>query len=1100
MIINFKEERETNTELVKKYHSIGLYYSKIGKTKKAIEFFKKVLNINPNHLDSKNKIKVLIKRMENNEKKKKKNANKNNLKNNYIYSLSKRRFVIKKSNQYISDLKDNVIENSKKSSGVENENYLEEIKAMSIVLEKYYAKYDSVVTIYTHEFSIREIINLDIVNKRSDIFYKCTSKNIVLVKWIIDETKKMFNKVDNISLLFPSIYSQLRVCFKNLSMNRQNLKKLLHFRDAISFKDFSKIAENYENIYDKITDPDILVGIRKNKNPKTSIKMNKVMFNYIANSVFREDVFLGINTRYNSNFNEDEMELCKKLQDAKQHLGKENCMIFLKNKELTKNIYNVSRLLIKTIDEEKKYREIIDKIDNNITENIKNAKIYFLIDAYTSNNDNKILKDIFNERKCFLVREIQINNLVRNFLKTEKYLTILDFLQWLSNIKEETLLNKFVAIFKNKRDKTIFKKRAMGNTLEKAADQYGITRERVRQLESKIIRSFIYYVSRVKPHYVLLALTENENTISEDLVEKIYGEYSEEFKYALKKANIKNINFNEKLKAFVFDDMEWQELVELYINDLPEMIECKQTDNVLKPIFYGTGFPVEYNVIKKIVLSKYQIIGNYYSRTKISNGELYLAVVKKYYPNGIKLFDEFETKRFKIFAENMFGNVNWPDTDRAVSARIAERTVLCDRGKYILPKYIRIDVSLLKEIHDFIKNSVRNKLLFHELYKKYEEKLLKYSNINNRYFLQGVLKYKYNNEFMFDRDTVAENIKNSQSIGDEIESFIKSKKFITTKNEIEKEFLGITEIMINLHTTGNNNILLWGLGKYIHISKLKLEDNVISRLSNMLSIYTKKNAVSVRKIFDDIYSQEKKLIFDNHIENHIALFSLLEYLFKEKYKFSKPYITSKNSTIITSDSIIREFLSGFDKLTISELKYFIDDNHIKIMNFSNLIDHLSNQFIRVDRNLLIRKDKLNLSSDIINKIEETLLAIMGTRGYISARLFDDFLFFPSLVVKWTPYLLVSIIRTLGKKIKVLNINTDYRYLKDIFVSARIEINDYEELLHYAIKTEHNNKEFKNVNEIKDFIKNQNLIFNKIPKSLFKKGYLVEDEYGEVKVM
>ena len=55
-------------------------------------------------------------------------------------------------------------------------------------------------------------------------------------------------------------------------------------------------------------------------------------------------------------------------------------------------------------------------------------------------------------------------------------------------------------------------------------------------------------------------------------------------------------------------------------------------------------------------------------------------------------------------------------------------------------------------------------------------------------------------------------------------------------------------------------------------------------------------------------------------------------------------------------------------------------------------------------------------------------------------------------------------------------------------------------MHYAIKTEHNNKEFKNVNEIKDFIKNQNLIFNKIPKSLFKKGYLVEDEYGEVKVM
>ena len=89
---------------------------------------------------------------------------------------------------------------------------------------------------------------------------------------------------------------------------------------------------------------------------------------------------------------------------------------------------------------------------------------------------------------------------------------------------------------------------------------------------------------------------------------------------------------------------------------------------------------------------------------------------------------------------------------------------------------------------------------------------------------------------------------------------------------------------------------------------------------------------------------------------------------------------------------------------------------------------------------------------------------------------------------------------LGKKINVFAISTDYRYLKDVFVEIRLGISDYEEPLHYAIKAEHNNKEFKNVNEIKDFLKKQGLIFNNIPKSLFEKGYLMKNEYVGVKVI
>jgi len=49
---------------IDRYHSLGLYYFKMEEYNKAIECFKEVLTIDPDHLDSKNKIELLVKKLE----------------------------------------------------------------------------------------------------------------------------------------------------------------------------------------------------------------------------------------------------------------------------------------------------------------------------------------------------------------------------------------------------------------------------------------------------------------------------------------------------------------------------------------------------------------------------------------------------------------------------------------------------------------------------------------------------------------------------------------------------------------------------------------------------------------------------------------------------------------------------------------------------------------------------------------------------------------------------------------------------------------------------------------------------------------------------
>jgi tetratricopeptide (TPR) repeat protein len=63
----FKKEKKIIPSSISKFYSLGIYYFKNEEYKKAIEFFKKVLMIDPDYLDSKNKMRLLIKKLKSKE-------------------------------------------------------------------------------------------------------------------------------------------------------------------------------------------------------------------------------------------------------------------------------------------------------------------------------------------------------------------------------------------------------------------------------------------------------------------------------------------------------------------------------------------------------------------------------------------------------------------------------------------------------------------------------------------------------------------------------------------------------------------------------------------------------------------------------------------------------------------------------------------------------------------------------------------------------------------------------------------------------------------------------------------------------------------------
>lgn len=998
------------------------------------------------------------------------------------------------------DLMNNLTTNFNDNRESKNSGDYDSINAVVKEMQQYYVKHKGIVPVEYLESAVGGTVissaNLSILEKNPHIFYKCTAKKFVLIKWIFDVIEKMFNESNENTLLVEEIYECLRKEFSASSVNRQRLAELIGDRSTLSynkFKNVKPICFDGNVSYGYIDSTTAAIG--------KSIRLSDKLKSFI-NDLFNDNIYSNIDSNVClGTLSDGEKEVLASLIDVLDILGEDICRVYLKNPKFTLAAYEV---LMPLSDKYIAYNEVNHKLKDligSIHPSNSKAKIDFITQAYSSSEDVVlVLSKIFKSQNINFVGEIPqvLTWPIDIEIKNVKLLE--GFIKWLDRDTKIFAYEEFQKIFNGDRNSEIFTKRAQGHTLEVVGSEYDLTRERVRQIEKKMLGRLQSYIVRVRPQHILLAFSRNNYLLNNEQIKEIFKDLTDVLIYGLKTIEDIELHWVDDLNSFVNNKAKWYGSAKQAIDSFPDSLDKDELQQRVIELTERLPVKIDQEVIKFIAENSYKIVGQTFTRTRMSKNRMYQIVVEKYFPDGIKIFDDFEMMRFKNYFKIEFGDIELSDNNRAIAARMADGLVLCDRGKHILPDKVNISDELLQIIIEYVQTSKKNTIMFHELFEVFKDELLQYSNIDNRYYLQGVIKHRYPNSFIYSRDTLSKVSSESRSIRHEIEEFVKNKGGIVTKDEIKKEFPGITEIVINLHTGGNENILLWDFSEYLYVSNLNIDDDVVKRLHDSLNDYTKQGTVSSRKLYEELFNQETEFMLENNINGHNSLFSVLQYLFGDEYEFSRPYIAPKNSTTLTEDRLIKEYIENFDELTISDLKEYLEDMHIRIMNYTALLDDISKDFLRIDEELLVRRNRLDLTDDIMERIEDTTIAIIGQTGYISSRLLNDFCFYPNIGVRWTPFLLISILKTMGRKVKVIDIAVDYRYLNSIFVNADLDITDIDSLLHYAIKKGAEMNAFDDLSEIEKYLKEQGLISNSIPDSLFEKGYLTNDEFTGMKIL
>lgn len=655
---------------------------------------------------------------------------------------------------------------------------------------------------------------------------------------------------------------------------------------------------------------------------------------------------------------------------------------------------------------------------------------------------------------------------------------------FLDNISQEEDLSFIVA-------------RSRGATLQELGDKRGLTREGVRQHIEKPLKF-------IKPVAVCLAKALIDKVRGKYLtLQDIYDVYDNDdydaiISYALNESEeietidslglyfIKdNVSYNailsQAIAEYVGEGVFWK-------REIATLVEILQEKNL--------SF-VDLSDVWFYMLSQgYKVYGEYVVPHTVPYGNLLAIIIDEDFPNGISFSDESEVALLRERAYVKFGELNLPKEDRPLSARVIDLLVLCDRGRWISPNRVFIDISTLETVKAFIDESEQNIIYYQALFNQFEGLLSMTSDVFNYHYLHGVLKYYYGSEYSFNRDYLQkETGVKTGNLESRIYEYISSKGEAVSRKELKEHLKISSDIMISNVIAGSRNIFQWEFNYYNCLGNVdiqKIEEEFLNEIITEM-FAENQNYCSAKMVFEYCQQLMPELLERNCIKNATNLFYLVATLMGDKYKYRIPHILPQDSLLSTTEDIARMFVQNpktlkWDEFSTMSERYGWGQSTAVII-FESLT---KDNYYRISRTEYLRKEELIISREDIMQIVDILKMYLSDKEYVGVWEIK-FNRFPNIGYEWTAHLLEAVVSCYIRELKIITPSFgSNKTERGLYVPFDSELTTFDEVVLKVMR----NSDVKSLTESEMYtmLVLSGVIKNSIPNEL-KESQLIEFKDG-----
>jgi len=633
----------------------------------------------------------------------------------------------------------------------------------------------------------------------------------------------------------------------------------------------------------------------------------------------------------------------------------------------------------------------------------------------------------------------------------------------------------------------LFVKRVMGSTLQAVATEYNVTREWVRQICAKTERKIMPLLSPL-----ISELTDSNG--ARYLREEQIREYIDNEIYA--SAVIHTLREGEQFESFgspliffeatSFPDVK-NKLAELATDIVGDGINIFESADSIESSLEaaGYGFLNADDFLGLLIVLDYKFFGDYVLKDRKSYGRLCTRIIEEHFPDGISNSKE-DMALLRSLVHKEYGDLDLPDNDRAMYARICDYLILRGRSKYIAPAKVFVDEGILSEIKQFIEDSRQKDIFYSELFAEFEGLLMMMTNIDNHQFLHGVLKYYYPADYSYSRDFLSkETGEAGQSLADRITDYITSVGTALHRKDILRQFPGISEVVLFNTAYNFNGLLQWEYNYYNTLANLHLTSDDIAAIELILEslLDTNDGYCSEGMLYEKAQAELSELLEKACIKNSMNLFYTAQELFDDKYSFRNPHIARVGRfQTLTGTDIATDLISSREALSMKAFNAMADRLKWAPVSAGGIFIEITKEYIRTAQDTYIRKDKFTLTKEDVDYLKSLFEGQAEGNWYLPLQLFADSEDEIPSGLQINEFLLGSVINMedFGWHIVAPHIK-DRRYQRGILVRNEVNVNTYDQLVSAVLK-ENSITEMPE-NDLLSFLMIRSLALRYIPKDL-----------------
>ncbi|MGL9753383.1 hypothetical protein IGK08_001450 [Enterococcus sp. DIV1286c] len=722
----------------------------------------------------------------------------------------------------------------------------------------------------------------------------------------------------------------------------------------------------------------------------------------------------------------------------------------------------------------------------SLYEPVKSLDLKVALNIFLDHNKD-LVTDIFNRHGIE-----SMNNLVSIELNFTDYSILRPFLSVLEVNYVQEFIDHIEELPTNR--KQILEGRVLGDTLQTIAIELGLTRERVRQIEGKILLELLKDID-------LLAqmLSKSRGFFYFSDLEKLFQEdfLSMVFVWIIDKRS----NRYEYLK---FADLiiDKNALSENALQKFQNIVEKKaiEIDDIVN-LYHDISSKLNDNDLSFITINNFSAFLNKWLNFKITDGmyvkpgiqdvDLLAHVIEKEFIDGIKLDSQEDNPdliEFRKQVQRSFPQIKLPANNRALTARItrSERIILRDRGVYIASSQIYIDDSLRDEILEWINNQ-ETTLTYNEVYEKFKSRLFMESNIDNGNFLHGMLKHYYPDKFIFSRDYFTK-IDGEVVTTDERIIYLLEKNGAMTEQEITKEIPGLKEYQIS--SIGDRNIRIFRAG----IKKLDLVDHVnfcetdLVQVEQFIRYLLEKNKgyISSKYLFSELSSSTlNRIIINNPELDDVGIYHFLLKKLSDYFFFRYPHVMDKQGDIqiknLNASSILEKlFINKSGIISRNDLEQFKMKFQWSELTIYAFLSESKQNLIRISSTEYATLEKSGVTDKTVRAIDHFFDKIDAP--YYPTRGFSNFDSLPDVKFAWNLFLLEDIINKFSDHYRLIDReHNGMHYVSSIIVKNTSDLKSFEDVVVFEL-----NKTGKNsfsLREMREYLSNRGLIADVVPQEL-----------------